>query len=127
LIGIVWMALVGRRSLPRRAEAADVAATIADAYLSEMIVQPESPLIGKRLGECGFGRHGIRVVRIVRDGDFITAGNARKLLEGDVLLFTGNADALVAVKGMEGIEIHPEVQLGSVKGPLEQGKLAEAV
>lgn len=127
LIGIVWMALVGRRSLPRRAETTDLAATIADAYLSEMIVQPESPLIGKRLGECGFGRHGIRVVRILRGGDFVTAVNSRKLLEGDVLLFTGNADALVAVKGMEGIEIHPEVELGSVKGPLEQGKLAEAV
>lgn len=127
VIGIAWMALVGRRSLPNRPEAANTTVTIADTYLSEMIVQPESPLIGKRLGECGFGRHGISVVRIVRDGDFISAVNSRKLFEGDVLLFTGNADALVAIKGMEGIEIHPEVELGSVKGPLEQGKLAEAV
>ncbi|HLU38956.1 MAG TPA: SLC13 family permease [Planctomycetota bacterium] len=127
LIGVLWMAFVGRRSLPHRAAAPEFAATIADSYLSEMIVLPDSPLIGKRLGECGFGRHGIRVLRIVRGGDFISASNSRKLLAGDVLLFTGNADALIAVKGMEGIEIHAEVQLGSVKGPLEQGRLAEAV
>ena len=103
------------------------AKSIADSYLSEMIVLPDAALIGKRLGECGFARLGIRVVRIVRGGDFVTAGTARKLQAGDVLLFVGNAGALVEVKAMQGIEIHPEVKLGSVKGPLEQDRIAEAV
>jgi di/tricarboxylate transporter len=127
LVGIAWMALVGRRFLPDRPTAANEGATIADGYLSEMLVLPDSPLAGKRLGECGFANRGIRVVRIVRGDDFVSARGGRKLVAGDVLLFVGDANALMEVKAMEGIEIRPEVKLGSIKGALEQERVAEAV
>jgi di/tricarboxylate transporter len=126
-VGIAWMTLIGRRWLPNRPAAASAAATTADSYLSEMIVLPESPLIGKRLGECGFGRLGIRVVRIVRGDDFVSAVNSRRIMAGDVLLFVGSSDALLEVKATQGIEIHPEVKLDSVKAAHEQNPIAEAV
>jgi len=127
VIGIAWMAFVGRRFLPRPPATPEAPPTIADSYFSEMIVLPDSPLTGKRLGELGLQKLGVEVVRIVRGRDSMSARSGRRILAGDVLLFVGNAAALLEVKAAQGIEIHPEVKLGEVKKSVEQGRIAEAV
>jgi len=126
-VGIAWMALVGRRMLPHHSAAVDETSTIADGYLSEIIVLPESPLVGKRLSECGFARLGVRIVRIVRGSDLVSPRGGRKILAGDVLLFVGDAKALVEVKATQGIDIHAEVKTGTVRSAMEQERVAEAV
>lgn len=127
VVGIAWTTLIGRRFLPNVPAAPASGTTIADSYFSEMIVLADSPLAGKRLGELGLQKLGISVVRVVRGRDSMSARSGRRIVAGDVLMFVGNAAALLEVKAAHGVEIHSEVKLGSVKDPLEQGRIAEAV
>ncbi len=126
-VGIAWMALVGRRMLPVRAGATAQATASAGAYLSEMVLLENSPLAGKRLAECGFAKWGVRVVRIVRGGASLGARPGRKLLAGDVLLFVGDTNALMEIKAAQGLDIHAEVELGTVEASLDDQQIVEAV
>lgn len=127
VIGCVWMTLIGRRFLPRRDEVAGDGDSSAGTYLSELLILPASPLAGKRLAECGLTGFGIRVVRVVRGGASLSARAGRKLLEGDVLLFVGDTNALMEVKAAHGIEIHAEIKLGNDKAHLDDQEIVEAV
>ncbi len=127
VVGCAWMTLVGRRMLPRRAPVTDGVNLGAGTYLSELLILPQSPLAGKRLTECGLTRFGIRVVRVVRGGDSLSARPGRKLREGDVLLFVGDTNALMEVKATQGIEIHPEIKLSNDKGSLDDQEVVEGV
>ena len=127
LVGIAWMVVVGRHFLPQRAAVAAEGDSSTGAYLSELLILPQSPLAGKRLAECGLSRFGIRVIRIVRGEDSMNARAGRKLREGDVLLFVGEAKALMEVKATHGIEIHAEVKLGLGKISIDDQEIAEGV
>lgn len=127
IVGIVWMVLIGRRFLPHRTAPAADAEASTGSYLSELLILPESPLAGKRLAECGFTRFGIRVIRVVRGEDSLSARAGRKLREGDVLLFMGDANALMEIKATQGIEIHPDVKWSDGKASLDDQEIAEGV
>lgn len=127
VIGIAWMALIGRRFLPNHAPSADPLAALSGAYVSEMVLLPDSPLAGKRLAECGFQGLGVRVVRVVRGEDSLSARAGRRVYPGDVLLFTGPVDALIEVKAKQGIEIHSEVKLGTAGKLGDEHQVVEAV
>src|SRR5687767_13148843 len=70
LTGVLYMALVGSRLLPRRLNGLRVEGRTEKDYLTELVVPPNSPLIGRTLAEAEFrGKYELHIIGIVRGGD----------------------------------------------------------
>ncbi|NOX64007.1 MAG: SLC13 family permease [Chloroflexi bacterium] len=131
VVGILYMVLVGRRLIPDRL----VEDSLLDKYgvreyLSEVVVLPNSRLVGRRLDDAHLSeRLDITVLDILRDGRTIKLpGASRHIRPGDVLLVRAPLEALLAVRDEAGLEILPELKLAA--DLFENGEdvaLAEAV
>jgi di/tricarboxylate transporter len=67
LVGVLFMATVGRHLLPSRATARAGIGEFIRTYLTELVIQPGSPLIGTTLEESRLGRDfDIAVLGIIR-------------------------------------------------------------
>jgi di/tricarboxylate transporter len=127
VIGIVFMACLGRFFLPRYKEE-DLADDFGiRGYLSEIVLQPASPMVGQRVLDCDLTRRDFHILQIVRNGrGFVPDGES--VLEGDdVLIVTGRASELLEVKVTKGIEIRPELKLGDADLRKAGLELAEVV
>lgn len=104
LAGIAFILLTGRYLLPERKGAIT---TVADPrqYTVEMLVEPDSPLVGKSIEEAGL-RHlpGLYLAEIDRDGTILAAVGPEQRLRGkDRLLFVGIVDSVVDLQKIRGL------------------------
>jgi di/tricarboxylate transporter len=117
--GLLYIALLGRRSLPDRRpmeEVEDQYATteeLAGIYrLSERMqaaqILPGSPLIGQSLEQSGIGdRLGLTVIGIRRNGNvLLSPGGEQRILSDDVLLIEGRAERAAQLEA-QGVRISP--------------------
>lgn len=98
--GIIYMTLIGRRLLPDRTPSSDPAqAHRLRPYLSEVRVEPGSPLIGQSVADVPLGeRHKLNVIHIRRDGAVpLAPRDDRELQPKDVLLVEGQPGDLLTV------------------------------
>ncbi|MEO7319339.1 MAG: SLC13 family permease [Chthoniobacteraceae bacterium] len=113
--GLIYMMTLGRRLIPDRFadDGSDAPAYGVRAYLSELLVLPGSPLIGKTIAESGLGRDlDLTVVRIVRNKTETLPPRAETAIrEGDVILVEGGTDEILKVKETAGIDIKADVKL----------------
>ena len=107
LVGIAYFATIGLSRIPDRTEALTTAQTEARAYLVELQVAPDSPVVGVTVEEAGLrSLSGLFLARIRQtDGGLITAvAPNTRLHAGDLLIFTGMAttvkDLLAHVPGL---------------------------
>ena len=124
--GVLYLLLVGRRLLPeRRAEEITEKYHVKE-YLTEVVVLPDSPLVGKTLLESKLSEQfDIQVLEILRDGQRLGPPLADKvLLPGDVLFIRASRDQLLKIKDAEGLALEPEVRHGE---PGEEMALLEVV
>jgi di/tricarboxylate transporter len=127
--GLIYMVTLGRRLLPDRTPVDGNGALVVRAYLTEIMIVPESPLIGKTLNDSGLGRDlDIKVLRVVRDKKRYFAPRADLVLEaGDVLLVEGERDEILKVKDINGIDIKADVKLSDPELGEEDLQLAEVI
>lgn len=126
-VGIAYMVLVGRRFLPRHPEE-DLADDFGmRGFLSEIVLLPGSPMVGRSVAESDLARMEFRILKIVRGGRGFAPEPDSLLQERDVLLVTGNVANLMKVKATEGIEIRPELKLGDADLKRAGLELAEVV
>jgi len=104
LTGIVFMATLGQRWLPEagigsQAGPRRVRVNLSETYglvatVQAVYVKPGSSMAGLSLAEGGWGQHlGLNVVGLSRGGKVTLAPpHNEEVLEGDVILFTGNID-----------------------------------
>lgn len=123
-VGIVYMLFIGRHILP----AAKGSESLADEYrireyISELIVLPESPLVGKRLGESNISTDlELTVLGIVRGEERIIGPDSRERIQRrDVLIVEGKLTDLLRVKEQVGLEIKPDFLLND--GTLESDEV----
>jgi di/tricarboxylate transporter len=126
-VGVAYMVFIGRHLLPRYPEE-----DLADdfkirGYLSEIVLLPDSPLVGRSVLDSDLARMEFRILKIVRAGRGFVPDVNTVLEAGDVLLVTGNVDNLMKVKATEGIEIRPELKLGDADLRRAGLQLAEVV
>ncbi len=110
VVGVLYMILVGRRFLPRRPVESDLLGKYdVREYLSEIVVQPDSPLVGKKLGELDLAeRYDITILDILRDGrTILLPGESRHIRANDVVLVRASLDQLLALQETEKLEIMP--------------------
>jgi di/tricarboxylate transporter len=111
-VGSAYMMLLGRRLLPVHDGVDRTSEYAMREYLSEILVLPNSPLIGQKSFDSDLNILDFRILKIIRAKEEFLP-NSRVILEqGDTLLVEGRVEDLLKVKRIEGIEIKPEFQLG---------------
>jgi di/tricarboxylate transporter len=128
--GTGYIAVFGYALLPRRQP---VVRVLADEdrreYLTEVFVQPESPVIGRTAAEAGLtlGR-GIRVVDLVRDDRPLDADRLGvPLAAGDRLVLACRPKGVSHARSIAGIDLAAEMQLGLGQISAHEGMLVEGV
>lgn len=113
-VGMLYMLLLGLRLLPRRGGAEDLTEQYhIREYMSEVIVLPDSPLVGKTLAEANLSDElDLTVVGILRGKQGRIAPSSREKIEAeDLLLVQGRIEDILRVKNETGIEIRADFKL----------------
>jgi di/tricarboxylate transporter len=107
IVGILYMWLLGQRLMPARADSAAEVEIGERNYLADVVVLPNSPLIGKAIGSTRLSRNSaIRVVKLVRDGEpRKTVRNSTVLKPNDRLVIQGPRAEILKVKEIPGVEL----------------------
>jgi di/tricarboxylate transporter len=105
LVGITYIALVGRVLLPERKPVIDLEGTDARAYTVEMEVDPTGPLVGQTIESAGLrGLPGLFLGEIVRGDRLIPAVSPQERLHpSDRLVFVGIVDSIVDLRNIRGL------------------------
>jgi di/tricarboxylate transporter len=129
IVGILYMVTVGRHLVPDRIPAEDAEKFPMHLYMAEILIVPESPLIGKTLEEAALGRDlDLKVLRILRDETpYLKPQASTRLEEGDVLLVEGERENILQVKEMAGIDIRADVELSHPSQHPEDIGLTEVI
>jgi len=125
VVGIAYMALIGRRLLPDHPPEDPADEFGIREYLSEIIVLRGSNLIGRRVFQSELAEMGFRVVEVIRHARRFMPVATTTLEEGDLLLVQGVAANLMKVRATAGIEIMPELEHGDLELPAEDVRIAE--
>ncbi len=116
-VGMLYMLTIGRRMLPRRGGEDSLTDQYnIREYISEVIVLPDSPLVGKRLDEADLSRElGLTILGIIRDGVRLNApGSNERIQRRDSLVVEGTMSDILRVKEEAGIEIKPDFMLNDL-------------
>ncbi len=130
VVGLLYMFYLGRRWIPERAQSADLIEQFGvREYLTEVLVLPASPLVGKSLADSNLGRDlDLSVVRIAREpGELLLPRPHLKIAAGDVLLVKGAREEILKVKDTTGIEIRPDVALSDPDLKSDESALVEVL
>ena len=130
IVGLVYLLTLGRRLIPTREARRDLTEEFGlGPYLSEVVLQPESKLAGKTLGESGFGRDlDLTVLRILRGGkQGVVARADTRLEDGDILIVEGEREEILKIKDVAGLDIKSDVDLADSELASEDLVLAEAM
>ena len=107
-IGIFYMSVVGYRFIPTR-ESADIFEDYdVQGYLSELLVDTDSPVIGSTLGSLRLKEDGITPLAIVRGDTKLSAHGNRRLRENDKVIVRASRDALLHSRNDPKLSIEAE-------------------
>lgn len=115
--GVAYMLVVGRKLLPARGGAESLTEQYEmREYISELLVLPNSPLVGKTLDEANIGTElELHVLGIVRDDVAINVpGPKERIQRRDLLIVEGKINDILRVKEEIGLEIKPDFMLNDV-------------
>ncbi len=110
-VGLLYMLFIGRKLLPRRGGEDSFTEQYAiREYISELLVLPESKLVGKTLAEANLNLElDLNVLGIVRGKEQITAPTSKERIKSrDLLIVEGTLTDILRVKEEVGLEIKPE-------------------
>lgn len=129
VVGLLYMFFVGRRLIPNRTPVGLLEEFEVRSYVTEVLVLPQSPLVGKPLEAAHLGRDlDLEVVRVFREPDtYLWPQHDLALKAGDILLVKGARKDVLKVKDTAGIEIRPEVTLSDPDLGIEDVSLVEAL
>lgn len=129
IIGILYLTFIGHRFLPERHRADKVEEHYnLKEYVSELLIKPESPLIGQRVEECNLKkRYDIDFLRIVRQGAVIDQPLHHAVLQaGDIVLVRVSRDEILKIREDQGVDLRQEVTY-ALPGDVSNQKLAELI
>ncbi|MCB0079037.1 MAG: SLC13 family permease [Anaerolineales bacterium] len=129
-IGILYMLLIGGRLLPdRTANQPLVERYGLREFLTEVVLLPGSPLVGRRLDEVDdLTEANLRIVSRKQQGfGQQIPGRHEFLQEGDELIISGNAHTILRSRAQQGWKLLPEAALGDILLDEEQNALTEVI
>ena len=115
VIGVLYLLVIGRKLLPRRETlAALIGDGMARQFLTQAVISPASPLIGKTLAETALVRlREARIIDVIRNGERLeTPLDELRFAAGDQLLLETPVAGVKGIKEMPGVVFRPEAELG---------------
>ncbi len=112
--GMIYMMLIGRRMLPNRGGEDSLTEQYhIREYTSELLVLPDSPLVGKTLGEAKLNADlDLHILGIARTGATIASPNPdERIQRRDSLIVEGTIEDILRVKEEIGLEIKADFML----------------
>ena len=125
VVGILYLLTIGRRLLPSHDDTNLTADYAMREYLSEIVVMPNSPLIGQSSYDSDLNILEFRVLKVIRGEQQYQPAPQVVIAEGDTLLVEGRVDTLMKVKKIEGIEIKAELDLGDIDSAKSDLRIVE--
>ncbi len=116
-VGMLYMLFIGRHFLPSRGGEESLTEQYhIREYVSELLVLPDSPLVGKTLDESNINTElELNILGIIRDGERIIApGPFERIRRRDSLIVEGKIGDILRVKEEIGLEIKPDFMLNDV-------------
>lgn len=110
-VGILYMVVIGQRLLPNHQDENFTDDYAMREYLSEVVVMPDSDLIGQKIFTSDLAKLDFRILAVVRGDRRFQPNSRSRVEEGDILLVKGKVEELMKVKETTGIEIRPELEL----------------
>lgn len=127
LIGALFLVCAGPKLLPLRGA---ISETLSDPreYIAEMIVPPESPMVGKTVEQAGLRQlPGCYLVEIDRDGELLVAVAPDQTLKAnDRLVFAGVVESIRELQNLRGL-LPATDQVFKLDWPRHRRCLVEAV
>ncbi|MFD3003120.1 SLC13 family permease [Pontibacter toksunensis] len=111
IVGAIYMMTIGQRMMPDRGEQELTEEYKLQKYLSEIVVLPDSPLIGQLVFASDLTTLNFRVLNIIRSDDNFLPDFRTRIQSDDILLVEGDLDNLIKVKETKGIQIMADVIL----------------
>jgi di/tricarboxylate transporter len=130
IVGLIYMFLVGRGLIPHRAAPVELLDSFGvRPYLTEVLILPDSPLVGKTLEQSGLGRDlDLSVLQVVRNKDQRLAPARNLALQAnDVILVEGVREEILKIKDTSGIEIKADVKLSDPNLQTADAALVEVI
>lgn len=122
--GMLYMLTIGRHMLPSRGGEESLTEQYKmREYVSELLVLPDSPLVGKTIGEADLNQKlDLNVLGIFREGEKINAPSPSEWIRRrDSLIVEGTLSDILRVKEEAGLEIKPDFMLSDTD--LEGGNI----
>lgn len=126
-VGIAYMALIGKRFLPDHKEEELAEEYAIREYMTEVMVVPDSHMIGQKIFESDLSRLEFRILAVIRGEKKLLPFAQMTIEQDDVLLVEGKVEDLMKIKETAGIEIKPEVSMGDLDIPSENIRIAEVL
>ena len=124
-VGVLYMMFIGRRLLPDHRDESLTEDYAIREYISEIVVVPDSHMIGQTIFESDLAKMEFRILAVLRGSHHLLPRPGTVVQAGDVLLVKGKAEDLMKVKAAAGIEIRPEMKLNDPALQAENIKIAE--
>lgn len=112
--GMIYMLLVGRKMLPNHGGSSSLADDYSiREYISELLVLPNSRLVGKTIGESHINAElELNILGIIRGDQRTISPRANERIEArDLLIVEGTIEGILLVKEEVGLEIKPDFKL----------------
>jgi di/tricarboxylate transporter len=105
IAGILYLIFIGARLLPDRKDVLGQVSENSREYVVEMLVRPDSPLIGKSVGQAALRNlRGLFLVDIERNGQTLGTVSRKEILQPkDRLVFAGVTSAVVDLQRLPGL------------------------
>ena len=127
LAGFLYLMIFGNKLLPKKETALSNFENTRE-YTIEMMLRPDSPLVGNSVEEAGLRQlPGLFLVEIIRDGTILAAVEPDETLQGnDRLIFTGLVDSIADLQTIQGLEPATD-QVFKLDTPRRDRHIVEAV
>ncbi|MCF6093258.1 SLC13 family permease [Microaerobacter geothermalis] len=129
LLGIIYMMTIGYKLLPEKGTIEEALKESSREYLAEVVVEPDSVVIGKTIEEAGLRNlTGLYLIEIIRNHERITpVPFYEEIQSGDRLIFTGIVSTIVELQNMKGLRIETGSELNIDQLKNGHAQLVEAV
>ncbi len=132
LVGLGYLSFIAPRLLPNRKNpASDIVSEdygLKD-YVTEVIVKPNSKLIGKTPRSAHLLRDfGIDVLEIIRNKErLLQPVTSRPIREGDILMVRGKTEDVLKIRSEQGLDILPDVKFNHQNLETELSSVNEGI
>ncbi|KAA9332711.1 SLC13 family permease [Adhaeribacter soli] len=113
-VSLVYMMTIGKKMLPARSKVSPLTEEYdIQKYITEILIMPDSPLVGETVFTSVLARPPFRALNIIRGTQNFLPDYRTHLRENDIVLVEGRLDDLIRIKEAKGLEIMADVVVES--------------